>query len=295
MTNPVAKGKVRNIYDLGTNLVIETTDRISAFNRVLPTPIPGKGIILNNLSVFWLKKIERELKIPTHLLSANNVDMPVDFRAPEFQNRCMLVRKLEMLPIEAIVRGYLVGSGSAWKTYSDDGTVCGIPVPAGMKKDQKFKTPLYTPTAKSENDENMTYEETEKLLGKDIARQVKELSIAIFTAMSSYAEKRQIIIADTKFEFGLDGDGNVVLADEVLTPDSSRFWDLEQYKKGLPPTSFDKQYVRDWLKANCDIKHLEELKELPAEVVKTTQNKYIEIFDWITGKPSQELLGTKTW
>lgn len=278
----ISKGKVRNLYDLEDGrLVLETTDRLSAFDVVLPTAIPFKGVILNKLSAFWFNHTEDI--VSNHMLSVNNADMPKEFQAPQFKDRCMLVEKLQMLPIECIVRGYITGSG--WTSYQKNGSVCGIQLPEGLRESEKLPTPIYTPTTKARvgHDEHISFEQTIDLLGdEDLATQVRDKSIALYSDCARYAEEQGIIIADTKFEFGIDGHGNLVLADEVLTPDSSRFWSADKYVVGKCQESYDKQYVRDYLK-NTGWDKTAPGPELPPDVVSSTFEKYIEALNRLTG------------
>ena len=283
---PIKEGKVREVYDNGDSLIIVATDRISAFDVILKNKITDKGAILTQMSKFWFD-YTKDI-VPNHMLSTDVKDMPEFFRKPEFDGNSMECRKLEMLPIECIVRGYITGSG--WKSYQENGTVCGIRLPEGLKESDKLPEPIYTPSTKAElglHDENISYEESVKVLekiygaekGAEYAAKIKEYTIALYKKCAEYALSKGIIIADTKFEFGLDENGNVVLGDEMLTPDSSRFWPLEGYKPGQGQPSFDKQFVRDWLKANPDNEGL-----LPEEIVTKTVDKYKEAFELLTGK-----------
>lgn len=272
----VNKGKVRDIYNVDDkHLLIVTTDRISAFDVVLPTPIPGKGRILTDTAQFWMRKFSDML--PNQL---SDDIMLTDILTPEeledLNGRGMIVKKLKPLPVEAIVRGYLVGSG--WKEYKKKQTVCGIPLPEGLKKAGKLPEPLFTPSTKAQigdHDINISYEEVVELIGKEKAKQVKEYSLALYTQAAEFALERGIIIADTKFEFGEDENGVVHLIDEALTPDSSRFWPAKKYKEGKNPDSFDKQYIRDYLET-LDWDKTAPGPELPEEVVDMTQLKYQE-------------------
>lgn len=277
----ISSGKVREIYDAGNNrLFIITSDRISAFDVIMKTPIPGKGVLLNQMSLFWFRFLKD--CIPTHFLSADPSDFPVPFNAdPDCAGRSMLVKKLKMLPFECIVRGYI--TGSAWSSYQKTGEICGIHVPAGMQESEKFAEPLFTPSTKAEtgHDENVSFDVMASKLGQTLAEQVRDATIAVYTKAAEYALTRGIIIADTKLEFGLDESGRLVLADEVLTPDSSRFWSAEDYAVGRGQASFDKQYLRDWLKAN-HLAGVEPAPELPLEVIQATHAKYQEAFDRLT-------------
>ncbi len=281
---PIKEGKVREVYDIGDSLIIVATDRISAFDVILKNQIRKKGTILTQMSKFWFN-FTKDV-IPNHMISVNVKDMPEFFYNDNFDGNSMMCRKLEMLPIECIVRGYITGSG--WASYQKDGTVCGIKLPEGLKESEKLPEPIYTPSTKAEiglHDENISYEKSIEILeakfpgkGEEYARKIKDATIALYKKCADYALSKGIIIADTKFEFGLDEDGNVVLGDEMLTPDSSRFWPLEGYEAGKSQPSFDKQFVRDWLKANPDSDYL-----LPDEVVNKTVDKYKEAFALLTG------------
>lgn len=281
----VKEGKVREIYDLNENLLMVATDRISAFDVILHNQITDKGKILTQMSKFWFD-FTKDV-IPNDLISVDVKDMPEFFRNENFEGRSTLCKKLEMIPIECIVRGYITGSG--WENYKKDGTICGLKLPEGLKECEKLPEPLYTPSTKAElgdHDENINFEQSITVLekafpgrGEEIATKIKDATLAVYKKCADYALSRGIIIADTKFEFGLDEEGNVVLADEVLTPDSSRFWRLEGYEPGRGQDSFDKQYVRNWLKANPD-NH----DTLPAEVVEKTIALYKEAYEMLTGK-----------
>jgi len=268
------KGKVRDIYDIDdSHMLIVTTDRISAFDVVMPSAIPGKGMILNQVTRFWMEKLAHI--IPNHLSS-----MPLEDALPdaeervEVENHAMIVKKLKALPVEAIVRGYLIGSG--WKDYQQTGAVCGIELPAGLRIADRLPEAIYTPSTKASvgaHDENIDFAESETLLGKDIAAQVRDASLQLYQEAAEYAKERGIIIADTKFEFGLDGNGSLTLIDEVLTPDSSRFWPVDQYQPGTSPVSFDKQFVRDYLET-LEWNKTAPGPKLPAEIVTKTAEKY---------------------
>ena len=285
---PIKEGKVREIYDNGDSLIMVATDRISAFDVILKNKVTNKGKVLTQMSKFWFD-YTRDL-LPNHMLSVDVKEMPEFFRQPQYEGRSMMCRKLTMLPVECIVRGYITGSG--WASYQENGTVCGIKLPGGLVESDKLPEPIYTPSTKAEiglHDENISFEESVKVLekiypgkGADYAAQIKDKTIALYKKCAEYALSKGIIIADTKFEFGLDENGNVVLGDEMLTPDSSRFWPLEGYEAGKGQPSFDKQFVRDWLKANPDNDLL-----LPEEVVEKTVAKYKEAFELLTGKPFQ--------
>jgi len=277
------RGKVRDLYEVDADhLLIVQTDRLSAFDFILPTPIPGKGEVLTAVSNFWFKKLGQV--IPNHL-SGIDPESVVKTEAEKAQvrGRSFVTKKLKPLPIEAIVRGYLVGSG--WKDYKKTGAVCGILLPTGMQEAQKLPQPLFTPSTKAavgDHDENISFEEAEKLLGADMALQVKNATLALYTQAAEYALTRGIIIADTKFEFGTDGSGKLYLIDEALTPDSSRFWPADQYKVGTNPPSFDKQFVRDWLESSGWNKQ-PPAPQVPAEVLQKTADKYREAQRLLTG------------
>lgn len=268
------KGKVRDIYDIdASHMLIITTDRISAFDVIMPTPIPGKGRILNEVTRFWLEKLSH--LIPNHLsdLSLDKV-LPDAAERARVADHAMIVKKLKPLPIEAIVRGYLIGSG--WKDYQATGTVCGIPLPAGLKQAERLPEPIFTPSTKAAlgaHDENIDFAKTQALLGDSMATQVRDISLRLYKEAAAYALSRGIIIADTKFEFGLDASGTLTLIDEVLTPDSSRFWPLDQYQSGTSPVSFDKQFVRDYLES-LDWNKTAPGPSLPDSIVNKTAEKY---------------------
>lgn len=278
---PDSRGKVRDIYDAGENLLMVATDRISAFDFILPDEIPFKGEVLNRISAFWFDKFADI--VPNHLVSIDPADFPEEFA--EYRDylagRAMLVKKAQTIPIECIVRGYLTGSGK--KTYDENGTVCGIQLPEGLTEASKLPEPLFTPSTKAEigdHDENISFERCCEVVGEDIATQIRDLSLKIYKAAAEYAATRGIIIADTKFEFGVI-DGKVTLIDECLTPDSSRFWPAASYEEGKIQPSYDKQFVRNWLKANWDMTG--ETPHLPAEVIDGTSERYREAFQIITG------------
>ncbi len=278
---PDSRGKVRDIYDAGENLLMVATDRISAFDFILPDEIPFKGEVLNRISAFWFDKFADI--VPNHLVSIDPADFPEEFA--EYRDylagRAMLVKKAQTIPIECIVRGYLTGSGK--KTYDENGTVCGVQLPEGLTEASKLPEPLFTPSTKAEigdHDENISFERCCEIVGEDIATQIRDLSLKIYKAAAEYAATRGIIIADTKFEFGVI-DGQVTLIDECLTPDSSRFWPAASYEEGKIQPSYDKQFVRNWLKANWDMTG--ETPHLPAEVIDGTSERYREAFQIITG------------
>ncbi len=283
---PFKEGKVREVYDIGDSIIMVATDRISAFDNILKNKITEKGAILTQMSRFWFDFTSDIVK--NHMISVDTADMPEFFQSERFHGNSMMVKKLEMLPIECIVRGYITGSG--WASYKENGTVCGIKLPEGLVESDKLPEPIYTPSTKAEiglHDENISYERSVEILkaayperGEEYAEKIRDYTIALYKKCAEYALTKGIIIADTKFEFGLDENGDVVLGDEMLTPDSSRFWPLEGYKPGQGQPSFDKQFVRDWLKANPDNDLL-----LPDEVVTKTVDKYKEAFALLTGKP----------
>ena len=282
--SPVKEGKVREIYDIGDSLIMYATDRISAFDVILKNKVTNKGRVLTQMSRFWFDYTKDVIQ--NHMLSVDVNDMPAFFRTEEFRGRSMLCRKLTMIPIECIVRGYITGSG--WESYKKNGTVCGIQLPEGLKECDKLPEPIYTPSTKAEigdHDENISYEKSIEVLekafpghGEEYAKKIKDATIALYVKCADYARTRGIIIADTKFEFGLNEDGEVILADEMLTPDSSRFWPVEGYEPGHSQPSFDKQFVRDWLKANPDSDY-----NLPQEVIDKTIAKYLEAYRLLTG------------
>ena len=282
---PVKEGKVREVYDIGGSLIITATDRISAFDVILKNKVEKKGTILTKMSEFWFDFTKDIL--PNHMISTDVKDMPEFFQNERFDGNSMKCKKLEMLPVECIVRGYITGSG--WASYCENGTVCGIKLPEGLKESEKLPEPIYTPSTKAEigdHDENVSFEQTiinlEKIYpgkGQEYAEKLRDYTIALYKKCAEYALSKGIIIADTKFEFGLDENGNVILGDEMLTPDSSRFWPLEGYEPGKGQPSYDKQFVRDWLKANPDSDYL-----LPDEVIEKTVDKYKEAYEVLTGK-----------
>ena len=284
---PIKEGKVREIYDNGDSLIMVATDRISCFDVILNNVVTKKGTVLTQMSRFWFNMTEDIL--PNHMISVDVNDMPEFFHKPEFDGNSMMCRKLEMLPLECIVRGYITGSG--WASYQKNGTVCGITLPEGLIESDKLPEPIYTPSTKAEigdHDENISYEQSiahlEKYFpgkGEEYASRLRDYTIALYKKCADYALSRGIIIADTKFEFGFI-DGKLTLIDEALTPDSSRFWPADGYEPGKVQPSYDKQYVRDWLKANWDMTG--EPPHLPEEVVKGTSERYQEAFEIITGE-----------
>lgn len=279
---PTSHGKVRDIYDAGDSLLMVASDRISAFDYILPDEVPYKGEVLTRISEFWFNKFAD--LVPNHMVSTDVKDFPEEFQqyGDYLAGRSMLVKKAEPIMIECIVRGYLTGSGK--KTYDADGTVCGIKLPEGLVEASKLPEPIFTPSTKAalgDHDENISYERCAEIVGEDVAAQIRDLSIKIYSAAAEYAATRGIIIADTKFEFGVV-DGQVTLIDECLTPDSSRFWPAASYEEGKVQPSYDKQYVRDWLRANWDMTG--EPPHLPEDVIANTTAKYQEAFSIITGE-----------
>ena len=282
---PVKEGKVRELYDADDSLIMVATDRISAFDHILQNDIVDKGVVLTQMSKFWFDFTSDV--VPNHMISTDVNDMPEFFRNEKFEGRSMMCRKLEMLPLECSVRGYITGSG--WASYQETGEVCGINLPEGLQESQQLPEPISTPSTKAEigdHDENISYEKSIEVLerdypghGEEYAAIVRDLTIAVYKKCADYAREHGIIIADTKFEFGLDENGEIVLADEVLTPDSSRFWPLEGYEVGKSQPSYDKQFVRDWLKANPDSDY-----KLPQDVIDKTIAKYKEAYTLLTGK-----------
>lgn len=282
---PIKEGKVRQVYDIGDSLVIVATDRISAFDNILQNKITDKGAVLTKMSRFWFD-YTKDI-VPNHMISTDVKDMPDFFQTKDFEGKSMKCKKLTMIPVECIVRGYITGSG--WESYQASGTVCGIPLAEGLKESDKLPQPIYTPTTKADlgdHDEHITFEQSVEILekifpgkGGSYAAQIKDYTIRLYEKCASYALKKNIIIADTKFEFGLDENGVVVLGDEMLTPDSSRFWPLEGYRPGQSQLSFDKQYVRDYLKKNPKGGNL-----LPDDVVEKTAAKYREAYELLTGE-----------
>lgn len=279
---PDAQGKVRDLYDLGDQLLLVATDRISAFDYVLEDDIPHKGQVLTQLSCYWFELLEGVVE--NHLVSADVSDLPEQFKpyADYLRGRFMLVRKAQMFPIECIVRGYLAGSGLS--EYRASGTVCGIHLSEGLQNSSRLEEPIFTPSTKADigdHDENISFERCVELLGQDDAEAIRDLSLAVYNTARDHAVQQGIIIADTKFEFGMI-DGRIVLADEVLTPDSSRFWAVADYREGFDQPSFDKQFVRDWLNANWDRKGMP--PRLPQDIIEKTAEKYIQAYETITGR-----------
>lgn len=282
---PFKEGKVRQIFDIGEELVMYATDRISAFDYILKNKITDKGAVLTKMSKFWFD-FTKDI-VPNHMISTDTKDMPEFFQTPEYEGHVMLCKKLEMLPVECIVRGYITGSG--WASYKENGTVCGIQLPEGLQESDKLPEPIYTPSTKAElgdHDENVSFEETVKTLeklypgkGQEYAEKLRDYTIALYKKCAEYALSKGIIIADTKFEFGLDEDGNMVIGDEMLTPDSSRFWPADGYEAGHGQPSFDKQFARDWLKENKGHDWT-----LPQEIVDKTIDKYLQAYKMLTGE-----------
>ncbi len=282
---PFKSGKVREVYDAGDSIIMVATDRISAFDHILKNEITGKGAVLTQMSKFWFA-LTQDI-IPNHMISVDTKDMPEFFQTPEFAGRSMKCQKLDMIPMECIVRGYITGSG--WESYQENGTVCGIKLPAGLQECQKLPEPIFTPSTKAElgdHDQNVSLEEGAAFVdktfpgrGRELVEKIRDYTIAIYKKCADYAQQKGIIIADTKLEFGLDEAGNIVLGDEVLTPDSSRFWPAEGYKVGQSQPSYDKQFVRDWLKANPNSDY-----KLPQDVIDKTIAKYREAYTMLTGK-----------
>ncbi len=282
---PFKSGKVREVYEADDRIIMVATDRISAFDHILKNKITDKGAVLTQMSKFWFDFTKDIL--PNHMLSVDNADMPEFFQQEEFKGNTMLCKKLHMIPMECIVRGYITGSG--WESYKENGTICGIKLPEGLQESEKLPEPIFTPSTKAElgdHDENVSLEQGAKVLekefpghGMEYAEKIRDYTIAIYKKCAEYALTKGIIIADTKFEFGVDEEGNIVLGDEVLTPDSSRFWPLEGYEAGKSQPSYDKQFVRDWLKANPDSDY-----ELPQDIIDKTIAKYKEAYEVLTGK-----------
>ena len=282
---PFKSGKVREVYEADGRIIMVATDRISAFDHILKNKITDKGAVLTQMSKFWFD-FTKDI-IPNHMLSVDNADMPEFFQQEEFKGNSMKCKKLHMIPMECIVRGYITGSG--WESYKENGTICGIKLPEGLQESEKLPEPIFTPSTKAElgdHDENVSLEQGAKVLekefpghGMEYAEKIRDYTIAIYKKCAEYALTKGIIIADTKFEFGVDEEGNIVLGDEVLTPDSSRFWPLEGYEAGKSQPSYDKQFVRDWLKANPDSDY-----ELPQDIIDKTIAKYKEAYEVLTGK-----------
>jgi phosphoribosylaminoimidazole-succinocarboxamide synthase len=277
-----ASGKVRDVYDLGDKLLIVATDRISAFDCILPNGIPAKGRVLTQMSIFWFEMMSS--LVTTHFLSADVDDYPDELGSfrHQLEGRSMLVRRAEMFPIECVARGYISGSG--WKEYRQKGTICGIPLPTGLRESDRLPEPIFTPATKAQSghDENIAFDAAAALIGRDIATRLRDLTLAIYQKAAAYAETRGIILADTKFEFGMIGD-ELVLGDEVLTPDSSRFWPRDRYAPGGPQPSYDKQFVRDYLET-LDWNKQPPAPPLPPDVIRKTSEKYREAYEVLTGR-----------
>ena len=277
------KGKVRDIYEIDDkHLLIVTTDRLSAFDVVMAEPIPFKGFVLTQMADFWFNKLS--FVVANHLSGISPESVVAENEVIQVKNRSIVARKLKALPIEAIVRGYLSGSG--WKDYQKTQSLCGIKLPQGLKESAKLSEPIFTPSSKEavgRHDENISYEECEARVGKDVASRIKEISIKLYHEASTFALTKGIIIADTKFEFGLDDENQLVLIDEILTPDSSRFWPLDQYREGASQPSFDKQFIRDWLE-NSGWNKTPPPPSLPEDVIRKTSEKYLEAFKKLTGQ-----------
>ena len=280
---PVRRGKVRDVYDLGDRLLIVATDRISAYDVIMPTPIPDKGRLLTGLSLWWFGFLADIT--PNHLITADVAGMPpaANAHADILTGRSMLCRKARVFPVECVVRGYLAGSG--WKEYQASGTVCGVNLPPGLKQCSPLPEPIFTPATKAEtgHDENISFEQSCKIVGREAATTLRDRSIAIYKKAAAYARGRGIIIADTKFEWG-GVDGRIILVDEVLTPDSSRFWPADGYEPGHDQPSFDKQFLRNWLDTLRDWKRTPPGPALPADIVTSTRAKYVEAYERLTGK-----------
>ena len=283
-----ASGKVRELYGFGDRLLLVASDRISAFDVVLPTPIPDKGRVLTGLSRFWFERTRGLVR--NHMLSVNVADFPEEAQGtPDLAGRTMLAKRLQMLPIECVVRGYLVGSG--WKDYRATGSVCGHALPSGLREADKLPEPLFTPSTKATegHDANIDRAAGIELVGEERFDEIERLSIEVYRTAADYALERGIIIADTKFEFGVDDQDRIVIGDEVLTPDSSRFWPVDEYAPGGSPPSYDKQYVRDWLET-LDWDKTPPGPEIPADVVAGTRARYVEAYERLTGEPFQAYL-----
>lgn len=278
---PVRRGKVRDIYDLGDRLLLISSDRISAFDWVLPNGIPDKGCVLNQVAAFWFNLLGETNHLVT--TDVDQMDLPPGTDRTMLAGRTSLVRKTQVVPIECVVRGYLAGSG--WKEYREHQTVCGIPLPAGLLEGDRLAEPIFTPATKAESghDENVSFERVADMVGLNLAEQLRERSLAIFRRGADYARERGILVADTKFEWGL-ADGQLILIDEVLTPDSSRFWPADRYQPGRTQPSFDKQFARDWLESTGWDKNSPPPR-LPNEIVTKTRQKYVEAYERLTGKP----------
>jgi phosphoribosylaminoimidazole-succinocarboxamide synthase len=286
----VGSGKVRELYAVGDDLLLVATDRVSAFDVVLPTPIPDKGRVLTGITVFWLEEVLADV-VANHLVTTVPAAFPAALApaAEELRGRAMLCRRANMLPVECVARGYLAGSG--WKEYQRDGTVCAIPLPEGLRESDKLPEPVFTPATKATvgHDENISFERTAEIVGADVATRLRDVTLALYTRAHDHAAERGVILADTKFEFGFV-DGELTLCDEVLTPDSSRFWPADDYEPGRGQASFDKQIVRDWLEAQGWDK-APPVPELPAEIVGRTRERYVEVYERLTGRAFADWIG----
>jgi len=277
-----SSGKVRDIYEVDENsLMIVVSDRISAFDNIMPQVVPNKGIILNQISAFWFDYISDI--VPNHMISTSQYEFPEEFRKKKFLGRSMWVKKLKMLPVECIVRGYITGSG--WNNYNKTGEICGIIIPEGMRESEKFAEALFTPSKKAnlgDHDENISFKTMIELLGEELAEKVRAITLAVYNKCADYALTKGIILADTKLEFGLNENGELIIGDEVLTPDSSRFWSLDKYEIGRKQESFDKQYMRNWLADNGYSDKAPEV--VPQIIIDITKAKYLECYEKITGE-----------
>jgi phosphoribosylaminoimidazole-succinocarboxamide synthase len=286
----LGSGKVRELYAVDDRLLLVATDRVSAFDVILPTPIPGKGRVLTGISAFWFREVLEDL-VPNHLLSTDVGDLPAPLQevAEDLRGRIMIARRADMLPIECVARGYLAGSG--WKDYQVSGRVCGVPLPQGLRESAELPAPIFTPATKATDghDENISFDEAARLVGGEMAERLRDLTLRIYRRAATHAAERGILLADTKLEFGLV-DGELVLCDEVLTPDSSRFWPAEDYAPGRGQASFDKQIVRDWLEAQPWDK-TPPAPALPDEVVARTAARYNEVYERITGRDIADWTG----
>jgi phosphoribosylaminoimidazole-succinocarboxamide synthase len=286
----VGSGKVRELYAADGHLLLVASDRVSAFDVVLPTAIPDKGRVLTGLTVYWLREVLGSM-VPNHLVTTDPAAFPEAFApaAAELRGRAMLCRRADMLPVECVARGYLAGSG--WKEYQRDGTVCGVPLPGGLRESDRLPEAIFTPATKAHDghDENITFERAAEIVGADTAVRLRDLTLAIYTRAHEHAAERGIILADTKLEFGFI-DGDLTLCDEVLTPDSSRFWPADDYAPGRGQASFDKQIVRDWLE-QTDWDKTPPAPELPSAVVERTRERYLEVYERLTGRPFSDWTG----
>lgn len=277
------RGKVRDVYDLGDKILLVATDRISAFDVVFPTPIPDKGKVLNGLTLFWLDLLKDI--IPNHLITADlsSLNLPVEAEKA-LARRSLVVKKAKVVPFECIVRGYIVGSG--WSEYTKTGTICGLQLPAGLRVADKLPEPVFTPSTKADagHDENVSFDVMSNTIGAELADKIKTAALSLYNRAAEYALGKGIIIADTKFEFGLLDNGDLILIDEVLTPDSSRFWPKDNWTPGKNPPSFDKQYLRDWLETECKWNKQPPAPTLPEQIVSATRNRYLEAYRILTGK-----------